>query len=289
MVETAGGARRQAHFRNGIRTLVVYVLMIALAVAMMLPFVWMVSTALKARGAEFTYPPQWVPDPVKWGNFREALTSLPFHLFFRNTLTITLANVVGTLIVASMSAYAFARVNFFGRKFWFRVVLATMMLPSVITMVPNYIIMTKLNWVDTFLPLTVPSILGGGAFYIFILRQFFAGIPRELDEAARMDGAGHLRILFQIILPLAKPALASVAVLSFIANWNEFLYALIYLDSMEKKTLSIGLRLFQTQYVTRWNLMMAASTVVVLPVIAMFFFAQKYFVEGVALTGLSGR
>jgi ABC-type glycerol-3-phosphate transport system permease component len=230
-----------------------------------------------------------IPRPPVWYNFVKALTALPFHLFFRNTLIITLVNVVGTLAVSSMAAYAFARVNFVGRSLWFRVVLATMMLPSIITMVPNYIIMSNIGWVNTFLPLTIPAILGGGAFYIFVLRQFFSGIPRELDEAARLDGAGHLTILSRVILPLSKPALASVAVLNFIGNWNEFFYALIYLNTTEKKTLAVGLRMFQSQYTTQWNLMMAASAAVILPVLIMFFLAQKQFVQGVALTGLSGR
>jgi multiple sugar transport system permease protein len=279
-------ARRQ---RDLLATLAWLALLSLLGVAMLLPLAWMVSTALKPSGSEFTYPPQWIPDPPRWQNFYEALTIFPFHIFFRNTLFITLSNVVGTLVVSSMAAYAFARVRFVGRRFWFGVVLATMMLPSVITMVPNYVIMARLGWVDTFLPLIIPAVFGGGAFYIFVLRQFFAGIPRELDEAARLDGAGHLRILVQIILPLARPALTSVAVLTFIAHWNEFLYALIYLDSMEKKTLALGLRMFQSQYTKDWNLMMAASTVVLLPMLLLFFFAQRYFVEGIALTGLSGR
>lgn len=284
-----GSFWRQVRIQRTVKNAVVYTLLVVIAVAMTSPFIWTVSTALKARGAEFTYPPKLIPQPVMWSNFADAMTALPFHLFFRNTLTITAINVIGTLIVASMAAYAFARIDFAGRRFWFAVVLSTMMLPSVITMVPNYIIMVKIGWVDTFLPLTVPAVLGGGAFWIFVLRQFFSTIPREMDEAARIDGAGHLRILVQIILPLSKPALASVAVLNFIGHWNEFFYANIYLDTLEKKTLSIGLRLFQTQYETRWNLMMAASVVVLIPVLIVFFMAQKYFVQGINVSGLSGR
>ena len=278
-----------ARFQQTMRQAIIFSLLVAIAIVMVLPFAWMVSTALKASGAEFSYPPQLLPHPAHWENFREALTVLPFHLFFRNTLIITVSNVIGTLVVASMAAYAFARVRFFARNVWFGIVLATMMIPSAVTMVPNYVIMSRIGWVDTFLPLIVPAILGGGAFYIFVLRQFFLGIPKELDEAAIMDGAGHIRILTQIILPLSKPALASVAVLNFIGQWNEFLYALIYLNTMENKTLALGLRMFQAQYETSWNLMMAASAVVILPVLLVFFWAQRYFVEGVALSGLSGR
>lgn len=280
---------QNTRFQRRIRQLLIFILLVAIGIVMVLPFAWMLSTALKARGAEFSYPPQLIPRPAHWENFGEALTVLPFHLFFRNTIIITASNVVGTLIVASMAAYAFARVRFFARNIWFGVVLATMMIPSAVTMVPNYVIMSRIGWVDTFLPLIVPAILGGGAFYIFVLRQFFSGIPKELDEAAIMDGAGHIRILTRIILPLSKPALASVAVLNFIGHWNEFLYALIYLNTMEKKTLALGLRMFQARYETSWNLMMAASAVVILPVLLVFFWAQRYFVEGVALSGLNGR
>jgi multiple sugar transport system permease protein len=269
---------------------VLYTLLITLGIIMLLPFVWMLSTALKPAGTTLQFPPTLYAGRLEWSNFAEAMTILPFHLFLRNTLIIAACTITGGLATASMAAYAFSRVRFAGRSFWFVLVLASMMLPGTVTMVPNYIVMTRIGWVNTFLPLIVPAVMGGGAFTIFILRQFFAGIPHELDEAARLDGAGHAWILLRVILPLSTPALASLAVLRFIGVWNEFIYAMIYLNSTEKKTLALGLRMLQEFHGTSQNMLMAASTAVLVPVIVLFFFTQKYFIRGLSITtGLSGR
>ncbi len=225
---------------------------------------------------------------LRWENYREAWTASPFSRYLVNTLIVTLACVVGQVLSGSLVAFGFARLNFPGRGALFFMVLATMMLPGHVTMIPAYLVYRELGWIDTFLPLTVPAYLGGAAFYIFLFRQFFLTLPRELDEVARLDGCSSLRIYWNVLLPLCKPIVATVATFSFIAHWNDFMTPLIYLNSPEKHTLAIGLRAFQGTYVTHMHLLMAAATLVLLPVLVIFFFAQKQFIKSVALTGLKG-
>ena len=264
-------------------------LLAAIGIVMLAPLAWIISTSLKEPGAIFKLPPVWIPNPVRLANYPEALTSLPFIRFFFNTLTITFWATLGTLVTASMAAYAFARLRFPGRGFLFALVLSTLMLPSVVTLIPTFILFRNLHWIDTYLPLIVPFWLGGGAFNIFLLRQFFLTIPLELDEAARIDGASNYRIYAQIILPLAQPALATVSIFSIIAHWNEFVLPLIYLHDMNKWTMAIGLQGFSDLYSTQWNLLMAASTVMLLPLIILFFSAQRYYLEGIQMSGIAGR
>lgn len=266
-----------------------HIVLIVFGIAMLAPLAWLISTSLKEPSAIFRIPPEWIPQPIRWQNYPEALTALPFIRFFFNTLTITFWATVGTLITASMSAFAFARLRFPGRSFLFGVVISTLMLPSIVTLIPTFILFRWLGWIDTYLPLTVPFWLGGGAFNIFLLRQFFLTIPLDLDEAARMDGASNYRIYAQIILPLAKPALATVTIFSIIAHWNEFVLPLIYLHSMEKWTMAIGLQGFSDLYSTQWHLMMAASAVMLLPLVILFFSAQRYYLEGIHMSGIAGR
>jgi len=231
-------------------------------------------------------PPQWIPHPIEWGNFRRAWTELPFPTFVGNTLFLTVIGTFGQVISASLVAYGFARFKFRGRNLLFYLMLSTMMLPSQVTMIPLFLLWRQLHLIDTFVPLVLPAFFGGGAFNIFLLRQFFLTIPRELDEAAMLDGCSPLMIWWRILLPLARPALISVVLFSFLAHWDDFMGPLIYLNSAEKYTVSLGLRMFQDQFGTELNLLMAASLIHILPTIVLFFVAQRYFIKGIALTGL---
>jgi multiple sugar transport system permease protein len=266
-----------------------YGLLTAIAVVMVIPLLWLVSTSLKSRGLEFVYPPQWIPKPVVWRNYYQALTILPFDKFFLNTVIITFFSTVGSLISASMVAFGFARIPFPGRRPLFILLLSTMMLPYIVTLIPSFLLFRYLRWLDTFYPLIVPSFFGGGAFFIFLIRQFYATIPLDLDEAAEMDGAGYFRIWWSVLLPLSRPVLATVVIFSFIWNWNDFLGPLIYLNSMDKFTLALGLTGFRSLHNSQWNLLMAASTVMLVPVLVVFFVAQRYFIRGIVTSGLSGR
>ena len=266
--------------------ILVWMLLVAGALVMIVPFLWLMSTSLKEQRQIFLYPPQWIPDPVAWRNYPEALTVLPFARFVSNTLLVTVITLVGTLLTASLCAYGFARLRFPGRDLIFMVLLSTLMLPYAVLMIPQYVMFKQLGWIDTYLPLTVPHWFGGGIFNIFLLRQFFRTIPAELTDAGRIDGANELRIFWQIMLPLARPALTVVAIFTFIASWNDFLGPLIYLSSHDKFTIALGLATFKGMYATQWHYLMAASTVMVVPIIVLFFLAQRYFVQGIVMTGM---
>ena len=263
----------------------VYGPLVIVSVMMLLPLVWMVSSSLKPNYEVFQFPPSWVPSPILWSNYPKAMTFVPFVTFIRNTLIITGACLAGTLLSNVLIAYAFARLKARGREVLFYVVLSTLMLPYAVTMVPQYAIFNKLGWINTFWPLIVPSFFGN-PFFIFLLRQFFRGIPHELEEAAAIDGAGALRTLWSVILPLTWPALVTVAIFQVQATWNEFLGPLIYLSKESLFTVQVGLNYFVGQYSGGWNLLMAASTVVLIPVIAMFYFGQKLFIKGIVVGGV---
>lgn len=264
------------------------VILVAIAVVMLLPFVWLVSSSLKQQHQIFQYPPQWIPNPIQWENYSSALTYKPFHIYLGNSLLIILLNEIATLGTASMCAYGFARIRFPGRDFWFAIVISTMIMPYVVLIVPTFIMFTRLGWIDSFAPLTVPQFFGGGAFYIFLLRQFFRTVPEELSDAARIDGASEFGIYWRIMLPLAKPALITVGIFTFLGSWNDFFGPLIYLNSPDKFTVAVGLATFRSVLATRWELLMAASTAMIVPVIVLFFFAQRYFIKGIVMTGLKG-
>jgi ABC-type glycerol-3-phosphate transport system permease component len=264
-----------------------YFLLILGSILIMIPVFWMVSSALKANNQIFLFPPQWIPNPIQWDNFVKAMTALPFATYFQNTMIIEVGTIVGTVLSCSIVAYGFARLNAPGRNFWFIILLSTMMLPGVVTMIPVYLIFRQLNWVNTFLPLIVPSWFGS-AFYIFLMRQFFMTIPRDFEEAARIDGANTWQIITKIILPLSKPALATVTIFTFMGVWNDFMGPLIYLNKPETYTLALGLNFFKGQYTSDWNMLMAASLVMMLPLVLLFFVAQKAFIEGITLTGVKG-
>jgi len=280
------GLRQSRHAAETLRMTLVYVALAVGGIIVSIPFVWMLSTSLKDEGSVFLYPPQWWPQPLQPQNYVQAMTVLPFALFFRNTLITTLVPLVGALASCSIVAYSFARLRWPGRDIWFLVLLATLMLPEQVTMIPRFILFRNLGWINTFYPLIVPPFFAVGAFNIFLLRQFFMTISTETDDAAKIDGAGVLGIYWRILLPLSKPALAAVAVFVFKAHWDDFLSPLIYLHSQSNFTLALGLRAFQGEYGTDWNLLMAASLVVMLPVLLLFFFLQRYFIQGVVFTGI---
>jgi len=290
-VVSAPGFLQSAKTRHLIFETCMQILLVTLSAIMLIPFFWLISTSLKVRGTEFTFPPVWIPRPVVWRNYYTAIfeSGLPFPRFLRNTAIITAFNMFGVLFSASLAGFGFSRMRFPGRDKLFVLVLSTMMLPEVVTLIPSYLLFRLLGWIDTFLPLIVPTYLGGGAFNIFLFRQFFMSIPYELDEAARIDGAGTLQIYFRVILPLSKPVVTAVAIFTFLGNWNSFMGPLIYLNSLENMTLAVGLRAFQGLRGTEWNLMMAAATIMIIPVLVLFFAAQRYFVQGIVTTGFGGR
>lgn len=271
--------------RELMRQLPYHLVLVPGLVLVLVPLAWTVSTSLSDLGAVFQWPIKWIPDPVMWGNYAEAMRIQPFGLYFLNTAFITVATVIGQLLSSSLVAFAFARLRWRGRDPLFVVVLATMMLPNQVTLIPQFIIFSRLGWINTFLPLIVPSFFAA-PFYIFLLRQFYMSIPLELDDAAKIDGASPFQIYSRLILPMSAPALAAVAIFQFQHAWNLFLEPLLYLHSQEKWVLSLGLRNFIGEYIQWWNLMMAASVIVMLPVLILFFVGQRYFIQGVVFTGL---
>jgi len=280
---------RDRALREAVRTVVWHLPMVLGAVVLLTPFAWMVSTSLKVEGREFLLPLELFPNPVAWENYPTAMTKLPFPLYLWNTLVITVLTLAGTVITGSMAAFAFARLRFPGRAVMFTLLLSTLMLPEAVTLIPKFIIFRNLNWINTLNPLWVPWWFGGGAFNVFLLRQFLMTLPHELDEAARIDGASSWQIYWRVLMPLSRPALITVAIFSFIRTWNDFLEPLIYLHDQRLRTLALGLRGFQDLYKTEWTLLMAACVTILIPVLALFFACQRYFIRGIHLTGLAGR
>ncbi len=266
----------------------VYVLLLGLSAVFLLPFLWMVSTSLKNQQDVFAYPPSFFPNSFEWQNYVDGWTLLPFNTFLRNSVIVTTANVLGNLVSCSLVAYGFARLRGRGKNGLFLLLLATLMIPREVTIVPRFLLFSELGLVNTLWPLILPAWFGY-PFFIFLLRQFFMTIPRDLDDAARIDGATHLRILFDIILPLSKPALATVAIFAFIGNWTNLLDPLIYIRSTDLYTLALGLNLFRGQNFTQFNMLMAVSIITLIHVLLVFFFAQRIFVRGVTLSGMGGR
>jgi len=279
--------KRQS-FQRRVGKVAGYSLLVLLSISFISPFLWSLTASFQSLDAVYQYPPTLKLGSLKIENYKTALTILPFGRFILNSLIVAVYGVFGQALTASLVAYSFARLKWRGRDVWFIILLSTMMLPAQVTMIPHYQVFRYLRWIDTLRPLIVPSFLGGGAFFIFLMRQFFKTIPVELEEAARLDGCSNLRIFWNIMLPLSGPAVATVCVLSFIAHWQNFLGPLIYLNSFEKYTVAIGLRMFQNLYGGWPNYLLAASNVALLPVLILFFVAQKYFVQGIVLTGMKG-
>jgi len=256
---------------------------------MLAPLAWMISTSLKSEGDVFLVPIQWLPKQALWSNYPEALTFVPYIQYFLNSVYVTTFAVLGTVLTASMVAFAFARLRGPGKNILFIILLSTLMLPGEVTLVPIYLMFRTLGWLDTYQPLILPSWFGGGAFYIFLLRQFFMSLPTELDDAAKIDGATLLQIYWRIMMPLSGPALATVAIFSFFENWNSFQPALIYLNTAERYTLPVGLRLYLSSMGnTHWNYLMAATVISIIPPVVLFFISQRFFIEGSILSGVKG-
>jgi multiple sugar transport system permease protein len=286
----ARAADRRGRRRAGpvVTRVVVYALCVAGGAAMLLPAAWLVRSSVMSLGQMFIFPPQWIPHPWQLSNYPDAFTTVPFLLYFRNTLLIVVPVVVGTVASATVSAYGFARLRWPGRDLVFGVLLTSLMLPYAVTLIPTFLLWSKLELVNTYFPLIVPHWFGGGIFYVFLLRQFFRTIPRELDEAALIDGAHPLQVLWHVIVPLSRPALITVAIFSGLNAWNDFLGPLIYLNDSRNFTLALGLAQFTGVYTSRWDLLMAGATMVIAPVVLLFLVAQRHFVEGITLTGIKG-
>ena len=280
-------SRESARLAHSVARALIYLALLAGAVWFLAPLLWMATSSVKPKADVYQYPPVLLPLPPRWSNYADLFAAWPVWTYLRNTLTITMPSVLGQVLSSSLVAYSFSRVRWPGRNVIFIVVLATLMLPFQVTMIPLYIIFRQFGWIGTFAPLIVPNFFAS-AFDIFLLRQFFLGIPGELTDAARIDGCGHLRIYWRIVLPLAKPALATVALFEFLNNWNDFLGPLIFLQDNSMYTLSLALQDFQSRYTPEPHLLMAASTLMVIPVIIIFFFTQRTFIQGITLTGLKG-
>lgn len=284
-------APTQPWLSMSVRTLlgkaVIHLILILVSFMWVMPVIWMVSTSLKTDAQIFTWPPQWIPRPVEFVNYPEALQYIPFGLYVRNTVLVALGAVVGTAFSCPLVAYGLSRIEWPGRNALFVLTLATLMLPFQVTMIPLFVTFRELGWINTWLPLIVPAFFGN-AFYIFMLRQFFMTIPQDLADAARIDGASELGIYVRVVLPLAKPALAVVALFEVLFRWRDFLGPLIYLNDSAKYTISLGLQQYSTEHDTEWAYLMAASTMVTAPVIIIFLFTQRTFIEGITLTGIKG-
>jgi len=266
-----------------------YAVILAVGAFVSVPFVWMISASLKDESQIFASPPIWIPVPVYWNNYPEAVRLLPFHIFLRNTVVVTGAAMLGDILSCSLVAYGFARLRFPGRGPLFTCVLATILLPVYAVAIPRFILFRQLGWTNTLLPLTIPAFFGSSAFFIFLFRQFFLTIPFELEDAARIDGANTFTCYSRIILPMSKPVLGAVAIFSFVFHWNDFFFPLIYLNSQENYTLAIGLNMLRvSQGGMRWNYLMAMSVLVMLPCLLLFFFFQRIFIQGVVFTGVKG-
>lgn len=256
----------------------------ALAIVVIAPFIWMILTSFKDMSEIYVYPPKWFPEKFNFDNYVNAFTAAPFGRYYLNSLVVAFAVTLGQLITCSMAAFAFARLRFKGRDILFYIFLGTMMIPYNVTMIPSFMVLYWLGWIDSYYALIVPGL--ASAFGTFLLRQFFITIPRELEEAAYIDGASRLQVLRRIIIPLAKPALATLAIFTFMGVFNDFIWALIVINSEQMQTVQLGLAIFRDRYLTEWDLLMAGSVTAVLPILIVFFFAQKYFIKGITLSGL---
>lgn len=275
--------RRQTRLRH----LVLHVLLAIGAFFMILPFLWMLSTSLKAPGDVFIFPPKWIPNPILWSNYAKSWTLKPMASAYLNSIKISTLTTAGTLFTSSLAAFAFAKLRFRGQYVLFMILLATLMIPVQVTLIPLFILFKWINWIDTHWPLIVPAILTN-AYGVFLLRQFFMSLPGELGDASEIDGCNPFQIYWFIYLPLSVPALVTLGIFAFLYHWNEFLLPLIYLNSLQKFTIPLMLATFQGAYTTDWELLMAAATIALIPVIVVYIFGQRYFVQGIALSGLKG-
>lgn len=275
--------RKNSHI---VKDIILHVIIYALALATIAPFIWMLLTSVKDIGDIFVYPPKWLPSKFHFENYARAFQAAPFGRYYLNSLIVACTVTLGQLITCSMAAYAFARLQFKGRDILFYIFLGTMMIPYQVTMIPSFMVLYWLGWVDSYQAMIVPGL--ASAFGTFLLRQFFLTIPKELEEAAYIDGCGKFRVLWQIIIPLSKPALATLAIFTFMGTFNDFIWALIVVNSDHLRTVQLGLAIFRDRYITDWDLLMAGSVMATLPILIVFFFAQKYFIKGITLSGIKG-
>jgi multiple sugar transport system permease protein len=272
-----------------LRQSVLYIILLAGSIPFIFPLLFMLSTSVKSKGEVLLVPIRWLPSQFLWSNYYEAMFGyVPLYLFMWNTVKVVVGSLIGDVLVCALVGYAFARLRAPGRNILFIIVLSTMMLPGQVVLIPTYILFRYLNLLDTHWSLILPNLLAGSAFFIFLFRQFFQTISPELADAAKMDGCGLFGVFWRIYLPLSKPALATVAIFSFFGNWNNFLWPLILIDTNEKYTLAVGLKLFQGAHTTEFPLLMAASVIALAPCLILFFSAQRYFIQGVVVTGLKG-
>jgi multiple sugar transport system permease protein len=273
--------------RTGNKRLLVHLFLIILGVFFMLPFFWMLSTALKSDEQLLMLPPVWIPSPLLWSNFARTTTYIPFFRYLGNTAFVALMDVTGTILIVPLVAYGLSRLEWRGRDTLFFITIAVMMIPTEVTMVPSFILFSKLGLNGTYIPLFIQSFFGR-PFMIFLLRQFFMNLPHDLEDAARIDGARELSIYTKVVLPLVVPGVLTVALFRFMYSWNDFIGPLLYLNKDTTYTLTIGLQMFTTQYKTEWALLMAASLLTTLPVVTVYFLIQKRFIEGITFSGIKG-
>jgi multiple sugar transport system permease protein len=292
MASSAIAAERRAAALQGVRwgrvlpRVLAHAALAVGAVTMVIPFVWMVSTSLKTEDQVFVLPPLWIPTHPVWGNYARLFTEIPFARYIFNSAFVSISVMVGELVTSAISAFAFARLEFRGRDKIFAMYLATLMIPFHVRLIPIFLVMKFLGWLDTYYVLIIPQIFT--VYGVFLMRQFFLNIPQELEDAARIDGCGNLRVLFNIILPLSGPVIATLAVFSFLNTWNDFLWPLIMTTSSNMRVIGVGLAQLQNEYFTLWTLLMAGSVLALLPTLIVFLVAQKYFVQGIAISGLKG-
>jgi ABC-type glycerol-3-phosphate transport system permease component len=274
-------------FNGKIKLSVLYLFLILFSACFLIPFFWLVSESLKSPSDLFEVPTRWWPKNPQWSNYSLMFTSFPFFLYLKNTIIILIPNIVGSVLSNSLVAYGFARLDWKYRDKVFVIVLVTMILPFQVTMIPLFLLFQKLHWIGTFLPLTVTSFFGN-PFFIFLLRQFLIGIPKELSYSAKIDGANEFQIFARIIMPLAKPVIATVVIFAFLGTWNDFIGPLIFLSDNKLYTLSLGAQQIMGTYDPKWNILMALGVVMTVPVLILFFMLQKYFIQGVAMSGIKG-
>ena len=285
--------RKRRNVRELFNKSALYVLVIGLSIAFGFPFFYAIMGSLKAPSEIYVFPPQILPEVPQWQNYFAVFERQPFYLrWFSNTVIVTVLGTIGVIFSASLVAYSFARFKFRGRSFLFVATLSTMMMPAQVTLIPQFILYSKIGWLDTLYPLWVPLWFGGGAFYIFLMRQFIMALPRDLDEAALIDGASRWRIWWNILFPLCKPVLATAAIIAFMAEWNRFMEPLVFLISPKNFTLSVGVSFFQQNSDSiaeiLQHLLLAATIMMIIPTLIVFFAAQKYFVQGIVMTGIKG-
>ncbi len=271
---------------NTVKKILLYIFMSILAIGMLIPFFWMVSTSLKDGNNVFEFPPKWIPNPIKWSNYAKVWEVVPFAAFALNSFLLALCVTCGQVLTSAFAAFSFARLNWWGRDKVFFAYLATMMIPGAVTMIPLFLLLRYLGWIDSYKAIIIPGIFS--AYGTFMLRQFFMGLPTELEDAARIDGCNLWEIFWNVTIPLSKPALATLAIFTFLGNWRNFQWPLIVLQTSEKMTLPVGLAYFMGEHSTKWNLLMAGSLMSIVPLVAIFLIGQRFFVKGIQLGGVKG-